>query len=301
LRPLGKNCGAPEGAQPVAMSVTFVSLPAALPRDGTSLIVPVTHHAPNSIWKGTWSTTGSVTALIAAGTSVVLANTRKHARKTQLAAMPGQENLPAALQGTGGPRPYDFFDPAGLTKGKTEEQLLQLRAQELKHGRTAMLACLGWFHTAAGVHYIGDAAARTVVSDNPLINAQQLPLAGWLQILFTLMLFEWMFNYVVKPPRERPWDLLGWTPVIGDEEYPPWKETQLKELNNGRLAMVGIIGLIAQDLYTGEYFAGINKYAFGSDLGKENILGFKDFTLFGFLEGKYLDNGILTFTVPPLG
>merc|ERR1711956_113185 len=65
------------------------------------------------------------------------------------------------------------------------------------------------------------------------------------------MCFEWMFTYVVKPPKNRPWDLLGWTPVIADENYPDWKETHLRELNNGRLAMIGFVGLVAQDLYTG--------------------------------------------------
>ena len=30
------------------------------------------------------------------------------------------------------------------------QEILQLRAMELKHGRVAMLAVLGWFHVAAG-------------------------------------------------------------------------------------------------------------------------------------------------------
>merc|ERR1719313_311420 len=65
---------------------------------------------------------------------------------------------PKCLEGTGGPRPNDFWDPAGLTKGKTEEELLRFREAELKHGRVAMLATLGWFHTATGYHPIGDAS-----------------------------------------------------------------------------------------------------------------------------------------------
>merc|ERR1711966_76900 len=50
------------------------------------------------------------------------------------------------LDGTGGPRPDDFWDPVGLAKGKSDEQLLRWRAVELKNGRVAMLAVLGWFH-----------------------------------------------------------------------------------------------------------------------------------------------------------
>lgn len=271
--------------------MAFVSMPAVAPREGMPLHAPALQHSPPGAIKGTWSAAGSATALIAAGgAAIAAANNRKHGRKTPLSAMPPTVDVvPDALKGTGGPRPDDFFDPAGLARGKTEEQLLQLRAQELKHGRCAMLACLGWFHTASGTHYIGDAAARTVVSDDPLINAQQLPLAGWCQIIFTIMLFEWMFTYVVKPPKSRPWDLLGWTPVIGDENAPSWKESQLKELNNGRLAMIGFVGLVAQDLYTGDYFGGISKPYFGNAIGKEGFWDMRDFKLFGLIQVRYWD------------
>merc|ERR1740122_671012 len=160
---------------------------------------------------------------------------------------------PKILEGTGGPMPNDFWDPAGLAKGKSDEQLLHWRAVEMKHGRVAMLACLGWFHVAAGWHPIGDAAARTRVSDNPLINVTQLPIGGAFQLIFTIMCLEWLTTYVCKPPAEKPWDILGWTDVIADEEFPDWKENQLKELNNGRLAMFGILGLIAQTALTGDY------------------------------------------------
>lgn len=40
------------------------------------------------------------------------------------------------------------------------EEILELRAQELKHGRVAMLACIGWFHVAGGFHIIGDYVAE---------------------------------------------------------------------------------------------------------------------------------------------
>ena len=41
-----------------------------------------------------------------------------------------------------------------LNRGKKNlgvfQEILNLRAMELKHGRVAMLAVLGWFHVAAG-------------------------------------------------------------------------------------------------------------------------------------------------------
>merc|ERR1711920_955758 len=85
----------------------------------------------------------------------------------------------------------------------------------------------------------------------------------------------WLTTYVCKPPAERPWDILGWTDVISDEEHPHWKENQLKELNNGRLAMVGIIGLIIQTASTGDHGVPVEPKFFdaGEDFGKYVLPG----------------------------
>mmetsp|Transcript_94595 Transcript_94595/g.254488 ORF Transcript_94595/g.254488 Transcript_94595/m.254488 type:complete len:320 (+) Transcript_94595:53-1012(+) len=165
--------------------------------------------------------------------------------------------LPKSLEGTGGPFSDACWDPAGLTKSNSEETILQWRSAELKHGRVAMLACGGWFHTAAGLHPIGDAAARTRVSDDPIIALQQLPAAGLMQVFFTLMCLEYMFTFVTPAPKDKPWDTLGMSEIVADEEKPSYKRLQLQEINNGRLAMIGIIGLIAGEVMTGEYFASV--------------------------------------------
>eukprot|EP00403_Amphidinium_massartii_P016832 CAMPEP_0178432920 /NCGR_PEP_ID=MMETSP0689_2-20121128/32639_1 /TAXON_ID=160604 /ORGANISM="Amphidinium massartii, Strain CS-259" /LENGTH=152 /DNA_ID=CAMNT_0020054933 /DNA_START=105 /DNA_END=559 /DNA_ORIENTATION=- len=82
------------------------------------------------------------------------ANAKASKRVVKVSANAVRE-APAVLAGTGGPLPESFWDPAGLTKGKTDEELLQLRAAELKHGRVAMLAVFGWFTHASGYHYLG--------------------------------------------------------------------------------------------------------------------------------------------------
>jgi len=172
--------------------------------------------------------------------------------------------LPLRMEGTGGPMPDDYWDPAGLAIGKSPEQLLHWRAVELKHARISMLAVLGWFHVAGGWHPIGDAAARMRVSNDPLINVTQLPIAGAFQLVFTFMCLEWLIKYVCIPPKEAPWDVLGWSPVIRDEDNPGWKEQQVKELNNGRLAMIAILVLIGQDAATGNYGGWIAEPCFGN-------------------------------------
>jgi len=173
---------------------------------------------------------------------------------------------PLILQGTGGPRPEDYWDPLNLAVGKSDEQLRRWRAVELKNGRVAMLAVLGWFHVAAGYHWIGDYALGTYASDNPLENATQLTLQGWASIFFFIMVTEWVTQKLIPPPAERPWDILGWSAIIADADHedPEWKKVQAFELNNSRLAMFGIMGLIFGDAYSGEYFAGIGQPLFGN-------------------------------------
>merc|ERR1719291_639376 len=85
---------------------------------------------------------------------------------------------PKCIEGLGGPNPNDFWDPAGLAEGKSDEQLIHWRNVEIKHGRVAMLACTGWFHVAAGWHPIGDYAAGVRLSNDPLVNVTQLSMGG---------------------------------------------------------------------------------------------------------------------------
>ena len=184
------------------------------------------------------------------------------------ALTPAQE----LIAGTGGPLPDMFWDPAGISETCTEKELLQYRAIELKHGRVAMLAVLHWFHVAAGYHLLGDYAAGEKMSNNPLVNITQLPMAGMWQVVFTIMCLEWLTTYICKPPADRPWDVLGWKGIIV-EDYPSeiwngWKRVQRQELNNGRLAMIGITGLVAQDVVTGEYAAGVGQLCGGADICK---------------------------------
>jgi len=184
------------------------------------------------------------------------------------ALSPAQE----AIAGTGGPFPEDFWDPAGITNGKSKEEILNLRAMELKHGRVAMLAVLGWFHVAAGYHIIGDYAVGEHLDNNPLVNLTQMPMGGIWQVVFTIMCLEWVTTYVCKPPEEKPWDILGWTDILIEDEKSIWnqfRKAENQELNNGRLAMMGITGLIAQDVLFGDFGEAAVLPCFGAEACKE--------------------------------
>eukprot|EP00439_Symbiodinium_sp_Y106_P055029 s505_g7.t1 len=113
------------------------------------------------------------------------------------------------------------------------------------------------------------------MSDDPLVSLTQLPMGGMWQVIFTIMCLEWLTTYICKPPEDRPWDVLGWKGII-DEDYPSeiwngWKRVQCQELNNSRLAMVAITGLVAQDVVTGDYVAGVGKLCGGAAVCNQPI------------------------------
>lgn len=144
--------------------------------------------------------------------------------------------------------PVGFFDPLGFSVGKSDETMAFYREAELKHGRVAMAACLGWYITAAGVH----PAFNSALSSNPLEAAQQLPAVGWLQFVFGCGAIEWITEDIKKRPGYVPGDILGASYWV-DNSDEGWVDYQNKEMNNGRLAMLAIMGIITQTLQQGNY------------------------------------------------
>lgn len=144
--------------------------------------------------------------------------------------------------------PVGFFDPLGLSTGKSDEIMAHYREAELKHGRVAMAACLGWYVTAAGVH----PAFNSALSSDPLEAAKQLPLVGWLQFVLGCGAIEWLAQQIKSRPGYVPGDLLGSAYWVDDSDEG-WVDYQNKELNNGRLAMLAIMGIIVQDLQFNNY------------------------------------------------
>jgi hypothetical protein len=144
--------------------------------------------------------------------------------------------------------PMGYFDPMGLSKNKDDATMNMYREAELKHGRVAMAACLGWYLNAAGVHPAFDSS----LSNNPLEAAKQLPAVGWLQFVLGCGAIEWMAEKIKERPGYVPGDLLGAAYWV-DNSDEGWVDYQNKEINNGRLAMVAFMGIITQDIYFGNY------------------------------------------------
>jgi light-harvesting complex I chlorophyll a/b binding protein 4 len=144
--------------------------------------------------------------------------------------------------------PMGYFDPLGLSKNKSDAIMAGYRESELKHGRVAMAACLGWYLDAAGVH----PAFNSELSNNPLEAAQQLPAVGWAQFVLGCGAIEWLAEKIKERPGYKAGDLLGAAYWVDDSDEG-WVDYQNKEINNGRLAMVAFMGIFVQDLYFGEY------------------------------------------------
>merc|ERR1719454_1384236 len=148
----------------------------------------------------------------------------------------------------GGTPEGKIFDPLGL--GADEAALYRRRCVEIKHGRICMVATLGMtvgpnelftpsnalLSPSAGLHF----------DDIPggIAAIDAVPAAGWFQIVALVGAHELTINKqdYTKVPGEIP-TFLGFKP----EDPAVFKEKQLKELKNGRLAMIAVLGeLMAQ-------------------------------------------------------
>jgi len=169
------------------------------------------------------------------------------------------------LGGVGVTAPLGFFDPLGISTKLTEGQILFYREAELKHGRISMLAALGFlvgeqFHPLFGGNI--DVPSYIAFQDTPL---QKFWIAVSLAIAipevlgsiptFATPVDEGQYidglTFTIKTgriPGDFGFDPLGLKP----KDEKGFKELQNKELNNGRLAMFAIAGMVGQELVTGQ-------------------------------------------------
>ena len=162
---------------------------------------------------------------------------------------------PKTMPGVTGPLGY--FDPLGFCAEASEGKVRFYREVEVKHCRVAMLAALG-YPLAEIFHPLFGGAI-----DGPSFSAfQQTPLQTfWPAVVFTIAVIEVLS---ILPAFEDP-NVEGWamktTHSPGDLGFDPLglkptdalalKEMQSKELNNGRLAMIAIAGMVVQEGVTG--------------------------------------------------
>merc|ERR1712086_26522 len=163
-----------------------------------------------------------------------------------------------ALPGTG---PFGFFDPLGFmsAEGITEGKVRYFREVEVKHGRVAMLAAVG-FPLAEGFHPLFGGS----IDVPSYVAFQASPLQTfWPAVVATIGIFEFFSIVTIDGGFEIRSDIpgTGESRAAGDFYFDPMglkpkdaaelMSMQEKELNNGRLAMIAIAGMVSQELATG--------------------------------------------------
>ena len=147
--------------------------------------------------------------------------------------------------------PLGFFDPFGLLDDADQARFDRLRYVELKHGRIAQLAFLGQIVTRNGIHLPGniDYAGTSFDSiPNGWAAVGALPQAGLLQIVAFVGFLE-LFVMKDITGGEFVGDFRNGALDFGWDTFD--EETKLSkrgiELNNGRAAMMGILGLMVHE------------------------------------------------------
>lgn len=138
--------------------------------------------------------------------------------------------------------PLGFWDPLGLLKDADQARFDRLRAVETKHGRIAQLAILGHIVTTAGIRLPGDIAYGIPFSSikSGLAAFDSIPAAGTLQIVALIGLIELGFAARKDDIEAAQIKASGW-----DEET--LNKKLAIELNNGRAAQMGILGLMVHE------------------------------------------------------
>jgi Chlorophyll A-B binding protein len=144
----------------------------------------------------------------------------------------------------GAQAPLGYFDPLN-TLGGDMELFKSYRLIELTHGRVAMLAVVGYLTTLGGVRLPGYEAVPAGFA-----ALSEMPSSAWLYMVLTQAILTIAMRDI---------------PGMGNEDFPgdfrngldfgrwdiqtaEWKRNKRAiELNNGRAAQMGILGLMVHD------------------------------------------------------
>lgn len=178
------------------------------------------------------------------------------------------DNLSGALA------PVGFWDPLGFAEKAPPNTLKRYREAEITHGRVAMLAVVGFLvgEKVEGSSFLFDAS----IKGPAITHLAQVPALFWVALAIAIGGAEtrraeigWVnpsYVPVDQPgllrddynPGDIGFDPLGLKPTDPAE----FKIMNTKELQNGRLAMLGAAGFMAQELTDGK---GILEHWFGAN------------------------------------
>jgi hypothetical protein len=151
----------------------------------------------------------------------------------------------------GAQAPLGFFDPLGLVADGDQEKFDRLRYVEIKHGRICMLGVVGYLVTAAGIRLPGDIDySGTAFSDigSGWEGSQAVPVAGALQVFAFVGFLELAVMKDITG-GEFPGDFRNDALDYGWDTFDAETKLQKRavELNQGRAAQMGMLGLMVHD------------------------------------------------------
>merc|ERR1712187_245354 len=172
--------------------------------------------------------------------------------------LPEREKFFNGFEGNIGDQPpLEFWDPVGFTKDGDVEKFLRRREVEIKHGRVAMLATIGYivpeYYKLPGMISPSEGLQFADIP-NGLGALSYVPLAGIGQICAFAGFLELVYNKKYPEPGNYGKGFLGLGSlgISTSIQSPVVREKKLQaEMANGRLAMVSIIGMFFQDGLTG--------------------------------------------------
>jgi len=171
----------------------------------------------------------------------------------------------------------------GILADAKPEAIKWFQNAEIKHGRISMLAVVGFINQKFGVHfplYGGPTGSNAfspasdeawflsktegitfsdIAAAAPLDAVKMVPTAGWVQIFFAAGLFEaaaYQRQWVEgegKVPGDYGYDPLGFTKREGGFESKEIESLRLKEIKNGRVAMLTIAAWASNEAIPGAF------------------------------------------------
>lgn len=148
--------------------------------------------------------------------------------------------------------PLGFWDPLGLVSDGDQAKFDRLRYTELKHGRVAMLATVGYLIGKSGLSFPGNIALDgTKFSDvgGGFDALSTIPAGGFAQIFLLAGFLELFVMQDITGTGEFVGDFRNEFIDFGWDTFDETTKLQKRaiELNNGRAAMMGILALMVHE------------------------------------------------------
>jgi len=172
-----------------------------------------------------------------------------------------------SMEGVGPETANKVFDPMGLSALGSPATLKFFRAAEIKHGRVAMAAMVGFLVHINHIHFPGmlsptfGVSFESLSAMGPFDAWNSIPLLGQIQILWTIAGLEHASESLNPAGHytttgtpgdikflKNFWDTPGFTKKLSAEQLA---EKRVSELKNGRLAMIGIASVVAASAIPG--------------------------------------------------